>query len=101
MSFEALFGPVTVVVEKLLAGLDVSPRHEDEPGLFPEHDDLGLKVGGKPGVVDETSKAPGFRCGVDTETVRKLLVQVKKKHFSYSSTFLERLGFIFNFTCYC
>ena len=65
MSFKALLRPVTVVVEKLFAGFDVPPGCKNEPGLFPEHDHFGLKVGRQPGVVDESSEAPGLRGGVN------------------------------------
>ena len=65
MSFEALLGPISVVVEKLLVSLEVAGGHQDEARPFPEHDHLGAHVGRQPGVVDQSAETDGLFGGVD------------------------------------
>jgi len=65
VSFEALLGPVPIVVEQLLVGLEVASGHEDETRRFPEYDDLGAHVGGQPGVVDQPPETSGLLGCID------------------------------------
>ena len=67
MCFQGLLGPVTVVVEELLTGVDGVFGHEDEPGDVVHHHDLRHTVGGDAAVVHQSAIAPGFTGGVDTE----------------------------------
>ena len=70
MSFQGLLGPVTVVVEELLTGVDGVFGHQDQPGDVVHHHDLRHTVGGDAAVIHQPAIASGFSGGVNTEILR-------------------------------
>jgi len=65
MRFERLLGPVTVVVEKFLAGIDGVLGDQDQSGDLADHHHLGHTVGTHSAVIDEPAKAARLSGGVD------------------------------------
>ena len=67
-SFWGLKLPVSIVVDQLCAGLDVSLGHKDEPGgVGVQRDNLGHAVGGPAAVVDQSPVPTALRCRVNAE----------------------------------
>ena len=65
MGLEALLGPVTIVVEKLGAWLDVHLGNEDEARHVFDHHHLGLAVGRLARVIDQAAEPAALCCRVD------------------------------------
>ena len=74
MSYETLFGAISIIVEEFRASFDVFSSYQDEPGSVPERHHFGLKVGLKAGVVDEPAQTARFAGSVNAvkETLSKL-----------------------------
>ena len=68
MRFERLLGPVTVVVEKFLAGIDGVLGDQDQSGDVADHHHLGHTVGTHSAVIDEPAKAARLSGGVDARS---------------------------------
>ena len=67
VSLERLLAAVAVVVEQLLADVDVVLGDEDEARRVAQHDHLRHAVRGHAAVVQEAAVAPRLRCGVNAE----------------------------------
>ena len=84
MRFERLLGPVTVVVEKFLAGIDGVLGDQDQSGDLADHHHLGHAVRADSAVVDQPTVPPRLCGGVNTAqySVSKVL-SVKDRTYQY------------------
>ena len=67
VSLERLLAAVAVVVEQLLADVDVVLGDEDEARRVAQHDHLSHAVRGHAAVVQKAAVAPRLRCSVNAE----------------------------------